>query len=450
MKKTIVTLVIAFFVTISSFAQQGINYKAVIKDNLGNIQASQTIGVQFQIREASANGSAVYTETHTSTTDANGILILNIGTGTTTDTFNTVDWSSNEHWLNVQIDVSGGTNYTDMSTTQFMAVPYSLSSADNLWQRNGDDATAITEKVGIGTSEPESLLHIENDGETNVTDLRVHSNFGPSDIILSVGRFSETNNKITSSGGNLTISRYFEDMGETLDLLHITHDGNIIAPNSNYVYDSHALTTRGYNDNRYLKKGGNITSDNIGIGRDTPSSLLEVAHQDGSPSSSSRTNAFSIRNLGTGRSWQFYTHSSGYLELFNDGNHKGSFNPNSGVYNTVSDRRLKKDITALENGTLNKVMQLNPVSYLMKDQTDTKRNLGLISQEVQVIFPSITNYVEESDLITLSYTELIPILIKALQEQQNIIDGQHSENIQQNHAIQSLLQRMDALESANN
>ena len=343
-----------------------------------------------------------------------------------------------------------------MGTTQFMAVPYSLSSADNLWQRNGDNATVITEKVGIGTSEPESLLHIENDGETNMIDLRVHSNFGPSDIILSGGRFSETNNKITSSGGNLTISRYFEDKGETLDLLQITHDGNIIAPNSNFVSDSHALTTRGYNDYMYLKKGGNITSDNVGIGRDTPSSLLEVAHQDGRPSSSSRTNAFSIRNLGTGRSWQFHTHSSGYLELYNDGSHKGSFNPNSGVYNTVSDRRLKKDITALDNGTLNKVMQLNPVSYLMKDQKGTKRNLGLISQEVQEIFPSITTYVEEADLITMSYTELIPVLIKALQEQQAIIESQNTQietmsadNSSLKTTVKNLISRVVKIEANN-
>ncbi|MBU2930145.1 hypothetical protein [Winogradskyella psychrotolerans] len=123
MKNTI-TQLIAILITTLSFAQQGINYKALIKDDIGNVLVSQNIGVQFQIRETTANGTAVYTETHTATTDANGILILNIGTGTTSDTFSAIDWSSNEHWLNVQIDITGGTNYTDMSTAQFMAVPY--------------------------------------------------------------------------------------------------------------------------------------------------------------------------------------------------------------------------------------------------------------------------------------------------------------------------------------
>ncbi|WP_178988192.1 hypothetical protein [Winogradskyella schleiferi] len=126
MKNTI-TLIAVLLISISSFAQQGINYKALIKDDLGNVLVSQSVGVQFQIREATANGSAVYTEWHSETTDANGILVLNIGTGTSSDTFTDIDWRNYDHWLNVQIDIMGGTDYTDMSTTQFMAVPYALN-----------------------------------------------------------------------------------------------------------------------------------------------------------------------------------------------------------------------------------------------------------------------------------------------------------------------------------
>ena len=163
----------------------------------------------------------------------------------------------------------------------------------------------------------------------------------------------------------------------------------------------------------------------VGIGRNTPSSLFEVYHQNGSPTLGNRTNAFSVRNV-LGPSWQFYTQSNGNLHLYNNGDYRGAFLAGSGAYVQTSDRKLKKDITSLESGTLNKVMQLNPVSYLMKDQTDTKRNHGLISQEAKEIFPSITHYVKESDLLTLSYTELIPILIKAIQEQQAIIKSQNT------------------------
>ena len=191
-----------------------------------------------------------------------------------------------------------------------------------------------------------------------------------------------------------------------------------------------------------------LKNGKVGIGRATPTSLLEVAHLDGAPSFSNRTNAFSIRNIGNGRSWQFYSHSTGYLELYNDGAHKGSFNPSSGVYATVSDRRLKKDITPLDNGTLQKVLQLNPVSYYMKDQTDTNINLGLISQEVQELFPSITHYSKEQDILSLSYTELIPVLIKALQEQQTIIENQNSKMSTFESSLTELSQRMKSLEAS--
>ncbi len=166
--KNTMTLIAVLLISISSFAQQGINYKALIKDNSGNVLSSQSVGVQFQIREATANGSAVYTETHPATTDANGILVLNIGTGTTSDTFSAIDWSSNEHWLNVQIDITGGTNYTDMSTTQFMAVPYALSSGNRSWEKEDDNVHVLTKNVGIGTSAPTELLHISDNDKASI------------------------------------------------------------------------------------------------------------------------------------------------------------------------------------------------------------------------------------------------------------------------------------------
>ncbi|MRH99611.1 hypothetical protein GH721_03600 [Kriegella sp. EG-1] len=168
-----------------------------------------------------------------------------------------------------------------------------------------------------------------------------------------------------------------------------------------------------------------LKNGNVGIGEHQPVSLLEVAHGNNGPTPSNRTNAFSIKNLNTGGSWQFHT-SGGGLLLAKDGEFRGAFVGDTGEYTTVSDRKVKRDIIPLKSGTLHKVLRLNPVSYLMKNQKDTKRNLGLISQEVQEIFPSLTEYVPASDLLSLSYTELIPILIKAVQEQQAMIVNQNS------------------------
>lgn len=120
-------MLIALFISISVFAQQGINYKAVIKDNQGNVLANELIDeVQFTI---TTGISAVYQETHAPTTDDNGIIIVNIGEGTpTAGSFDAIDWANGAHFLNVQINTGNG--LTDMGTSQFMAVPYALSAAN--------------------------------------------------------------------------------------------------------------------------------------------------------------------------------------------------------------------------------------------------------------------------------------------------------------------------------
>ena len=81
MKKLVSFL--TFLIAFASTAQQGINYKALIKDDLGNVLANQSITVQFSILQGVAENN-VYTEIHTPTTDANGLVTLTIGEGHTT------------------------------------------------------------------------------------------------------------------------------------------------------------------------------------------------------------------------------------------------------------------------------------------------------------------------------------------------------------------------------
>ncbi len=483
--KNTITLLIVLLISISSFAQQGINYKALIKDNSGNVLSSQSVGVQFQIREAGANGIAVYTETHPATTDINGILVLNIGTGTTSDTFSAIDWSS-KHWLNVQIDITGGTNYTDMSTTQFMTVPYALSAAnvsglEKITESTFSDGTQVYGWRLRGTN-PNNYAPIGADA------VDLSNSVFPSDVSGASGIYSTALGSKTQASGrsstamgsnNDATGDYSTAMGAGTDATgeYSTAMGRYTtAPsfgetvlgvyNTPYTPNS---STEWVNNDRLFTVGngtGNSSRSNaltilkngrVGLGRSNPSSLLEVAHQSSPPTTTNYTNAFSIHNMANGRSWQLHTANSDHLNLYRNGSYRGYFHEATGVYSSISDRRTKKEITPMENGTLNKVMQLNPVSYLMKHQKDTKRNLGLISQEVQDIFPSITTYVEESDLIALSYTELIPILIKALQEQQSIIYNQNSKINFQNSKIETFesqmatfSKRLETVEAANN
>ena len=165
MKKFIFLLTI--LITATTFSQQGINYKALIKDANGNVVASQNIDVKFSIIE-DAGATVVYAEDHLNKmTDANGIIILNIGEGTpTTNTFASIDWGSETHSLKTEIDIEQDTTFEDLGTTAFNAVPYALSalkSSDNHWKKNGTVVHNTTENIGIGSDTLSAKLGILHD-----------------------------------------------------------------------------------------------------------------------------------------------------------------------------------------------------------------------------------------------------------------------------------------------
>jgi len=111
------------------------------------------------------------------------------------------------------------------------------------------------------------------------------------------------------------------------------------------------------------------------------------------------------------------------LKIYRDGEFRASFNAASGAYLKEADKRNKKDIRALKESTLQKVLQLEPVSYLMKNQRNRGRSIGLIAQDVKKIYPALVKNIDGEDILAISYTDLIPILIKAVQEQQNTIEN---------------------------
>ncbi len=141
--KKIIYLFSILLLGISAQAQF-INYQGVARDNAGNILINQPIALRLSVLSGSAVGTAVFVETHATSTDAYGLFTLKIGQGTVvTGVFNNIAWSSTSFFLKVEIDPTGGTNYGLAGTTQFAAVPYSLhaKTADNGFSGNYNDLT---------------------------------------------------------------------------------------------------------------------------------------------------------------------------------------------------------------------------------------------------------------------------------------------------------------------
>ena len=97
----------------------------------------------------------------------------------------------------------------------------------------------------------------------------------------------------------------------------------------------------------------------------------------------------------------------------------------------LSDLRLKRNIAPLQN-SIDAIMQLKPVSYEKKNTLastnySVKEN-GFIAQELQKIMPSLVIEGTDKDkLLSVNYTAIIPVLTKALQEQQNAIQEQQKQ-----------------------
>ena len=81
-----------------------------------------------------------------------------------------------------------------------------------------------------------------------------------------------------------------------------------------------------------------------------------------------------------------------------------------------SDERLKEDIQPITD-SLEKVMQLQGVTYKRKDVTDAKTQIGVIAQQVEPILPEVVLTAEdEMGTKSVDYAKMTAVLIEAVKE----------------------------------
>ena len=162
-------------ITEALFAQNtGIQYQAVVRDLNGSVLRNDTISVQFQIKD-SLIGSSLFTENHVSvSTNDFGLINLLIGNGTTVfGDFNTVDWSTKQHFVEVLIDTLGGTSFISLGGFGFYSVPYAYhaTTADSVDDADADPTNEIQQLVQAGDS-----LYLSSGGSIDLSHLNDTSN----------------------------------------------------------------------------------------------------------------------------------------------------------------------------------------------------------------------------------------------------------------------------------
>jgi len=127
--KRLFTFIAAIIVATSVFAQspEKMSYQAVVRDSEGLV-SNQDVGIQISILQGTVDGTAVYTETQTPTTNVNGLISIEIGAGVSSDDLSLVDWTDGPYFVKTETDPAGGTNYTITGTSELLSVPFALLS----------------------------------------------------------------------------------------------------------------------------------------------------------------------------------------------------------------------------------------------------------------------------------------------------------------------------------
>lgn len=462
---------------------QGFNYQAIARNAAGDLIANSELGVRVSVLQGSETGTAVYTETQLPTTSPIGSFQIVIGEGTSEDDFSAIDWSSDNYFVKLEIDPAGGSEYEELGTTRLLSVPYALL-AQNVQNGSSDPMTEYTLNTSEGDTSfivnaggTEGLTAIRGNAETGAF------NRGLAGIATSIASNVEQQQGILGSAPGAGSGVHLGVFGSAIN--HDANNGGTRygvygqgGSKSKYNYGVSGFGTgegngdegEGYGEGsinfgvRGSATGNSWNNSGIEAEAYGPAGKMNYGVSGlSNAGSETTTKNFGVagRAYGPGINYGIYgtawdgaenyagffdgkTVVNGNLTVNGDINHTGSVN-------NTSDRNLKENIQPLQNG-LATILKLNPATYNFRGNGEynglklsTGLHYGLIAQEVEEVLPSLVknnihtytesvnsgsgpNVAPENTVTktmkykTMNYMELIPVLIKGMQEQQEVIE----------------------------
>ncbi|RKS96471.1 beta strand repeat-containing protein [Chryseobacterium defluvii] len=258
MKKFLFTIAIALGAFLASAqVPEKMSYQAIIRNNSGQLLPNQSIAVKVSILQGSPAGAAVYSERLTGNTNANGLISMEIGSGTVlTGTFNTIDWTTGSYYLKTETDPAGGTNYIITGTSQLLSVPYAMY-AKSAGGGGGGFSLPYTNTLNnastlfslINNGDGSSVEGINNTTTSNIASLRGIVNSA------SPGGFSSGVRGINNGTGGLGVGVYGSQAGSGWGVYGVTPDGL-------GVYGNASANGYGVYANSNTGTGLNATSNN--------------------------------------------------------------------------------------------------------------------------------------------------------------------------------------------
>lgn len=123
---TLLLFVVASF-SVHAQTPEKVSYQAIVRANDNSLVVNSVVSIRILIRQNTTTGTVVYQETHSKSTNANGLVSLEIGTGSVSvGAFNQIAWFEGPYFIETQVDITGGSNYNIIGISQLLSVPYAL------------------------------------------------------------------------------------------------------------------------------------------------------------------------------------------------------------------------------------------------------------------------------------------------------------------------------------
>ncbi len=217
---------------------QLINYQTVVRNSSGELITDQNVGIELSILQGNASGNAVYSETHSVTTNDFGIVNLKLGGGTSNDDIMNIDWSGDSYFLAVGIDLNGGSSFTAMGTSELVSVPYALmayqSQNDSVNDADADPNNELISSFQLNGTD----LEITDAGGILTVDMSSFSEDADADPTNELQTISLTGNDLSLSdgGGIVSLGAYLDNTdAQTLSTTATGTDRNLVISGGNNV-----------------------------------------------------------------------------------------------------------------------------------------------------------------------------------------------------------------------
>jgi hypothetical protein len=511
--KKIYSILVALLLTANVFAQapQKMSYQAVIRKSNNALVQSLPVGMKISILQGSTTGTPVYVETQTATTNANGLVSLEIGTGTAiTGTFAAINWATGPYFIKTETDPNGGTAYTIAGTNELMSVPYALFSASGNTGPQGpagaigpQGPTGLTGPAGAtGATGPQGPIGLTGpaggptgpQGPIGLTGpagpqgpIGLQGPAGQTGAAGSVDSWSRIGNANTVDGINFigttdNIPFTIRVNNQKAGRIDVSTAGNTF-----YGYQS-GNANSGNNSNTGIGQQA-LFFNTIGV-ENTASGLVALGNNT-TGNYNTASGVFALGNNTTGN----YNTANGVDAFFN--NTTGNFNTAIGfsagsdittgsnniaigfdaqvpsatssnqirigdasisyagvqvAWSLTSDKRWKSDIQPSNLG-LAFISKLKPVSYTRKNDERKKREYGFIAQDLEETLntsgASDNGIISKDDagMYSVRYNDLISPMVKAIQEQQSMIQEQQELIKVMNEKMETMQQEIDKMKS---